>query len=306
MKEVVVMDYEKIGEFIFKLRKGKNLTQKQLAEKLNVTNKAISKWERGLGAPDVSLLRQLSEILEISVNELLLGERIDSLTKEQSDKVLVESVLSYQEEGIKKTISFSLTIFMFLFFAASLIILNASMIISKFYLYTVFAILACLFVSVLLSIKLLNDNKIKKTIVLITCIGYSVSLLSYTLYTGISYYLNNIKISNFDFNIIPFKTILTALTLVITKVQPLSLLFDYIIIDLILFTPYSLFIPYLYGKRFKLKKFILTFFTIITIKEIFQLITGYGVLNIDDIFLNFLGLVLAYLFFKKFKFIKNN
>jgi len=306
VKEVVVMDYEKIGEFIFKLRKEKNLTQKQLAEKLNVTNKAISKWERGLGAPDVSLLRQLSEILEISVNELLLGERIDSLTKEQSDKVLVESVLSYQEEGIKKTISFSLTIFMFLFFAASLIIFNASMIISKFYLYTVFAILACLFISVLLSIKLLNDNKIKKTIVLITCIGYSVSLLSYTLYTGISYYLNNIKISNFDFNIIPFKTILTTLTLVITKVQPLSLLFDYIIIDLILFTPYSLFIPYLYGERFKLKKFILTFFTIITIKEIFQLITGYGVLNIDDIFLNFLGLVLAYLFFKKFKFIKNN
>ena len=135
------MDYEKIGKFIFKLRKGKNLTQKQLAEKLNVTNKAISKWERGLGAPDVSLLRQLSEILGISVNELLLGEKIDSLTKEQSDKVLVESVLSYQEDGIKKTISFSLTIFMFIFFVVSLIIFNASMIISKFYLYTVFAIL---------------------------------------------------------------------------------------------------------------------------------------------------------------------
>ena len=116
MKEVVVMDYEKIGEFIFKLRKEKNLTQKQLAEKLNVTNKAISKWERGLGAPDVSLLRQLSEILEISVNELLLGEKIDSLTKDQSDKVLVESVISYQEDGIKKTISFSLTIFMFIFY----------------------------------------------------------------------------------------------------------------------------------------------------------------------------------------------
>ena len=131
------MDYEKIGKFIFKLRKGKNLTQKQLAEKLNVTNKAISKWERGLGAPDVSLLRQLSEILGISVNELLLGEKIDSLTKEQSDKVLVESVLSYQEDGIKKTISFSLTIFMFIFFVVSLIIFNASMIISKFYLYTV-------------------------------------------------------------------------------------------------------------------------------------------------------------------------
>ena len=120
------------------------------------------------------------------------------------------------------------------------------------------------------SIKLLNDNKIKKTIVLIACIGYSVSLLSYTLYTGISYSLNNIKIDNFDFNMIPFKTILTTLTLVITKVQPLSLIFDYIIIDLILFTPYSLFIPYLYDERFKLKKFIFTFFTIITIKEIFQ------------------------------------
>ena len=65
------MDYEKIGKFIFKLRKGKNLTQKQLAEKLNVTNKAISKWERGEGVPDIFILKQLADLFHVTVNDLL-------------------------------------------------------------------------------------------------------------------------------------------------------------------------------------------------------------------------------------------
>lgn len=65
------MDYEKIGKFIYQLRKEKKLTQKDLAESLSVTIQAISKWERGLGCPDVSLLRPLSEELGVSISELL-------------------------------------------------------------------------------------------------------------------------------------------------------------------------------------------------------------------------------------------
>lgn len=69
------MDQEKIGKFIATLRKEKGLTQQELAEKLGITKNAVSKWERGLGLMDMSLLKPLSEILDVSVTEILNGER---------------------------------------------------------------------------------------------------------------------------------------------------------------------------------------------------------------------------------------
>lgn len=67
------MDYEKIGALIKKLRLENNMTQKQLADKLCLSDKTISKWERGLGCPDVSLLSSLSSVLGININEILAG-----------------------------------------------------------------------------------------------------------------------------------------------------------------------------------------------------------------------------------------
>jgi len=72
------MDQVKIGKFISSLRKEKGYTQEQLAEKLNVSNKSISRWENGNTMPDLSLIPKLCEILGISINELLSGERIES------------------------------------------------------------------------------------------------------------------------------------------------------------------------------------------------------------------------------------
>lgn len=71
------MNYEKVGTLIAELRKEKGLTQQELADKLNITDRAVSKWERGLGCPDISLLEKLSNILEISILELLKGRRLD-------------------------------------------------------------------------------------------------------------------------------------------------------------------------------------------------------------------------------------
>ncbi|MGN0526727.1 MAG: helix-turn-helix domain-containing protein [Acutalibacteraceae bacterium] len=68
------MDNEKIGNLIFKLRKEQNLTQLQLAEKMNISDKTVSKWERGLGCPDVSLLTDLSDIFGVDLEKLLSGE----------------------------------------------------------------------------------------------------------------------------------------------------------------------------------------------------------------------------------------
>ena len=70
------MDQEKIGKFIAELRKEKNITQEQLAEKLGVTSKSISRWENGNTMPDYTLLKDLCNELNININELLSGEKI--------------------------------------------------------------------------------------------------------------------------------------------------------------------------------------------------------------------------------------
>lgn len=71
--EVSNMDCNKVGKLILSLRKEKNMTQKQLADILNISDKTISKWERGLGCPDVSLLHELSKALEVNIDKILLG-----------------------------------------------------------------------------------------------------------------------------------------------------------------------------------------------------------------------------------------
>lgn len=85
------MNQEKIGKFISECRKKQKLTQEQLAEKLNITYKAVSKWETGKGMPDSSIMMDLCNILEISVNELLSGEKLDSnIEKDIADENLIK------------------------------------------------------------------------------------------------------------------------------------------------------------------------------------------------------------------------
>ena len=95
------MDAKVTGCFIAQLRKELGLTQKELAEKLEVTDKAISRWETGKGLPDTSLLKPLAEIFGVSVGELLSGKRMDdSQIKSQADHIILES-LSYEESQEK-------------------------------------------------------------------------------------------------------------------------------------------------------------------------------------------------------------
>lgn len=68
------MDNTKMGNLIYRLRKENNMTQLQLAEKMNISDKAVSKWERGLGCPDISLLSDLSQIFSVDLEKLLSGE----------------------------------------------------------------------------------------------------------------------------------------------------------------------------------------------------------------------------------------
>ena len=83
------MDQIKIGRFIAERRKKAGLTQLQLAEKLGITDKAISKWERGLTMPDTSIMLELCDIISISVNELLCGEKLDMENNDQKNEQLL-------------------------------------------------------------------------------------------------------------------------------------------------------------------------------------------------------------------------
>lgn len=96
------MNENKTGVFISTLRKEKELTQAQLAEKLNVTDKAISRWETGKGMPDSSLLVPLANILGITVNELLTGEKIseETFSKKSEDNLVV--AVQRTETAVKK------------------------------------------------------------------------------------------------------------------------------------------------------------------------------------------------------------
>lgn len=89
------MNQEAIGKFIAACRKEKELTQMQLAEKLNITNRAVSKWETGKSCPDTSIMLELCDILGITVNELLSGERI---SMENYQKKAEENLVELQQK----------------------------------------------------------------------------------------------------------------------------------------------------------------------------------------------------------------
>ncbi len=100
------MTSKECGEFISLLRKENNLTQKQLAEKINVTDKAVSRWETGKGYPDVTSLIALSEFFNISVNELLAGKRIsDESAKEVADKNIIFVIKESRKTKFKSLIT---------------------------------------------------------------------------------------------------------------------------------------------------------------------------------------------------------
>lgn len=122
------MNYDKIGNFIATKRKEKDLTQKDLANKLGVTDKAVSKWERGLGCPDVSILELLSKALDVSILEILKGRIIeDEIIKVTEMNDYVKETVDYSnytnKEKMKSLLSKMLSIFIIIV-GSFLIILN--------------------------------------------------------------------------------------------------------------------------------------------------------------------------------------
>ncbi len=109
-----------VGRFISELRKEKGLTQKELAEKLSITDKAVSKWETGRSAPDISILVSLSEILGVSVVEILQGEKIETESFQAvSDEVVVRTIIK-DKQKLKRSIFIVVIVMLVLIFIAAL------------------------------------------------------------------------------------------------------------------------------------------------------------------------------------------
>ena len=116
------MNQIKIGKFISKVRKEKKLTQKQLAERLGITDRAISKWENGKSMPDLSLLKPICNILDISINELLSGEYTENKEGNLEDNFV--NAINYSK---KKQNLYEIGFFLFiLFFGILMLIISMS------------------------------------------------------------------------------------------------------------------------------------------------------------------------------------
>ena len=101
------MDSNKMGAFIAQVRKERGLTQLELAQKINVTDKAVSKWERGVGFPDIKIIEALAEALGVSVSELMNGERMENAVRDsESDNISNDDILTENKKYAGKIVNF--------------------------------------------------------------------------------------------------------------------------------------------------------------------------------------------------------
>lgn len=116
------MDIQKIGMFLAELRKERDLTQDELGEKIGVTNKTVSRWENGNYLPPVEILQILSNFYDVSINELLSGERLSNENyKENAEELIVEDLMKMRQKSKERLIT-SFTV-------ATITILSGTMII---------------------------------------------------------------------------------------------------------------------------------------------------------------------------------
>lgn len=207
------MDKEKFGQFISQLRKEKGMTQKELGDKLHLTNKAISKWECGLSFPDICILQDIAQILDISVLELLSGERNTeiNISNETANKI-IEDTVKHSRETIKRlkrkaSIIIGLVIglipvFSIIFAGTCIYLIKDEKTVDEAILTLVFMIFAAIILFIRYGIPILgitltkifhnskalsNDIKIKKSICIILYFIFGIWLMF-----SVSIYLKNI------------------------------------------------------------------------------------------------------------------
>ena len=274
------MDLNKISSLIKKKRKSLGMTQTELANKLFVTEKAVSRWETGRGTPDISLLIPLSKELNIDVSELLNGEENN-----------IEKVIEYNEKAKKYKYNFQFKLIILFYILSILTFLfylkfeyNPNIEINYFIRLSIIVI-ASLFIFIGNKIysnnyveKIEDKNKIKKLSQTIIFIYYIILIFNMVFFARYNV-VNN-------YNLIPFKSISNILK----NGNTYSIIIN-IFGNLFVFMP----LEYFLIELFKIRKISLNFiisFLIILLIELFQFVFKVGVLDIDDLILCTLGMMI--------------
>ena len=288
------MDLNKISNFIKEKRKELGITQEELANKLFVTEKAISRWETGRGTPDISLLLPLSKELKVDVSELLNGE------ENKNSKNEVEQLIKYKEitESNIYNFQFKLTIFFYVLSILSFLIYlrfeydpNIEV---NYFIRLFIIVVASIFI--MIGNKIYSNNyveriedkkKILKLSQIIVFIYYVILLFNMGMFA---------RYHNIDsYNLIPFKTIID--TFKNGSRYSISIV---VFGNLLVFVPLEYFIIEL----LKVKKFsinLLLTFGISFFVDFVQYIFKIGVFDIDDIFLRTLGMMSFYIIYTRIK-----
>ena len=288
------MDLNKISIFIKTKRKELGITQDELAEKLFVTEKAISRWETGRGTPDISLLLPLSKELNIDVSELLNGE------ENKKCKNDVEQLIEYNEitKANKYNFQFKLTIFFYILSILSFLFYlrfeydpNVEV---NYFIRLLIIVIASIFVIIGNKIysnnyveKLEEKKKVLKLSHIIVFIYYVILLFNMVVFAR----YNSID----SYNLIPFKSIVD-----IFKNGTTYEIIINIFGNLLVFMP----LEYFLIELFKVKRLPINFilsFAIILLIEVFQYVFKVGVLDIDDLILCTFGMMLFYIIYTKIK-----
>lgn len=288
------MDLNKISNFIKTKRKELGITQDELAEKLFVTEKAISRWETGRGTPDISLLLPLSKELNIDVSELLNGE------ENKKSKNDVEQLIEYNEitKANKYNFQFKLTIFFYILSILSFLFYlrfeydpNIEV---NYFIRLLIIVIASIFVIIGNKIysnnyveKLEDKKKVLKLSHIIVFIYYVILLFNMVVFAR----YNSID----SYNLIPFKSIVDIFKNG-TTYEVIINIFG----NLLVFMP----LEYFLIELFKVKKFSINFilsFVIILLIELFQYVFKVGVLDIDDLILCTFGMMIFYIIYTRIK-----
>ena len=288
------MDLNKISNFIKIKRKELGITQDELAEKLFVTEKAISRWETGRGTPDISLLLPLSKELNIDVSELLNGE------ENKKNKNEVEQLIEYNEitKANKYNFQFKLTIFFYILSILSFLFYlrfeydpNIEV---NYFIRLLIIVIASIFVIIGNKIysnnyveKLEDKKKVLKLSHIIVFIYYVILLFNMVVFAR----YNSID----SYNLIPFKSIVDIFKNG-TTYEVIINIFG----NLLVFMP----LEYFLIELFKVKRLPINFilsFGIILLIEIFQYVFKVGVLDIDDLILCTFGMMLFYIIYTRIK-----
>ena len=297
------MEKEKIGKYIRKKRIEKGMTQQQLAEKIQVTEKAVSRWETGRGVPDISLLEPLAEELHVSVTELLNGEeRVQEEavhdTKAHMADIDITNVIEYVQENRKEqyTTGFKIgigclvvSLVLFLLYLREAYRFQGNYfgtmirmtVISGIFLLGEMVLERCYLV------KLEERRKRKKAVLAVLFIYYAVMLMNLT-------FLERTQTVT-DYNIVPFRTIGTVLLSGNVYTIVINIFGNFFI-----FMPLQFFLIELFEIR-KIKQNFLVCFTITFVIEIVQYIFKVGMLDVDDILLCVAGMMSFYYFYGKYR-----